>query len=332
MKKVLMLIGISGFLASCVPHRVFEETENKLKTCQSDLDNCKKTQQECEKQLSEIKEKMSVMEKENNTLKIDSTLRGSSYRELNMKYQKLSVLNDQLIAKLEKLQAGLEKDNALLSGDLQKTKEDLIRKEAELKLLEQQLLKQKSDLDKLNDELTKREARIKELENILKQKDEAVNQLKKKLQDALFAFENKGLTINIKNGKVYVSMEENLLFDIGKTNVSPKGVEALKSLAKVLEQNPDINIMVEGHTDDIPMKGSGEIKDNWDLSVMRATAVTKIILSNGNIDPKRITAAGRGEFLPLDPSKTPEARKKNRRTEIILTPKLDELFKILDNN
>lgn len=315
-----------------MPHRVFEETENKLKTCQTDLENCKKLQQDCEKQLASVKEQMTTLEKENNTLKLDSTLRGSSYRELNMKYQKLSALNDQLIAKLEKLQAGMEKDNALLSSDLQKTKEDLIRKEAELKLLEQQLLQQKNDLAKLSDELAKREARIKELEAILKQKEEATNLLKKKLQDALFAFENKGLSINIKNGKVYVSMEESLLFDIGKTNVNAKGIEALKTLAKVLEQNPDINIMVEGHTDDIPMKGSGDIKDNWDLSVIRATSVTKIILANGNIDPKRITAAGRSEYLPLDPSKTPEARKKNRRTEIILTPKLDELFKVLETN
>ncbi len=332
MRKIILYLAFSGIIISCVPHRVFEETENKLKTCQTDLENCKKIQQDCEKQLNSIKEQLTTLEKENNTLKLDSTLRGSSYRELNMKYQKLSALNDQLIAKLEKLQAGMEKDNALLSSDLQKTKEELIRKEAELKLLEQQLLQQKSDLAKLSDELNKREERIKELEKILKQKEDATNQLKKKLQDALFAFENKGLTINIKNGKVYVSMEDNLLFDIGKTNVSPKGVEALKSLAKVLEQNPDINIMVEGHTDDIPMKGTGEIKDNWDLSVMRATSVTKIILTNGNINPKRITAAGRGEFLPLDHSKTPEARKKNRRTEIILTPKLDELFKVLETN
>ncbi len=332
MKKLILSISVAYLITSCVPHRVFEETENKLKTCQTDLENCKKLQQDCEKQLSSVKEQMTTLEKENNTLKLDSTLRGSSYRELNMKYQKLSALNDQLIAKLEKLQAGMEKDNAILSSDLQKTKEDLIRKEAELKLLEQQLLQQKNDLAKLSDELAKREARIKELEAILKQKEEATNLLKKKLQDALFAFENKGLSINIKNGKVYVSMEESLLFDIGKTNVNAKGIEALKTLAKVLEQNPDINIMVEGHTDDIPMKGSGEIKDNWDLSVIRATSVTKIILANGNIDPKRITAAGRSEYLPLNPSKTPETRKKNRRTEIILTPKLDELFKVLETN
>ena len=131
---------------------------------------------------------------------------------------------------------------------------------------------------------------------------------------------------------IYGLLNESLLFASGKTAVEPKGVEALKNVAKVLEQNADINVLVEGHTDDIPMKGVGDIKDNWDLSVMRATSVTKILLQNSTTDPKRITSAGRGEFFPIDNAKTPEARKKNRRTEIILTPKLDELFKVLENN
>ena len=196
----------------------------------------------------------------------------------------------------------------------------------------QQLNKQKSDLELLSAELKKREARVNELEDILKKKDEASNVLKKKLSEALFNFENKGLTITQKNGKVYVSMDESLLFASGKTAVEPKGVEALKNLAKVLEQNADINVMVEGHTDNVPMKGTGDIKDNWDLSVMRATSVTKILLGNASIDAKRITSAGRGEFFPIDIANTPEARKKNRRTEIILTPKLDELLKVLETN
>ena len=151
------------------------------------------------------------------------------------------------------------------------------------------------------------------LEDILKKKDEASNVLKKKLSEALFNFENKGLTITQKNGKVYVSMDESLLFASGKTAVEPKGVEALKNLAKVLEQNADINVMVEGHTDNVPMKGTGDIKDNWDLSVMRATSVTKILLGNASIDAKRITSAGRGEFFPIDIANTPEARKKKQK-------------------
>jgi chemotaxis protein MotB len=226
----------------------------------------------------------------------------------------------------------VEKDNAKLSGDLQMTTEQLLRKQDELKALEARLNQQKADLDQLNEELKKREARVKELEDILRKKDEAAAALRKKLSDALIGFENKGLTISQKNGKVYVSLDESLLFASGKTNVEAKGIEALREVAKVLEQNAEINVLVEGHTDDVPMKGAGEIKDNWDLSVMRATSVTKILLSSAKIEPFRITAAGRGEHFPLDNGKTPEARKKNRRTEIILSPKLDELLKVLETN
>ena len=148
----------------------------------------------------------------------------------------------------------------------------------------------------------------------------------------MLGFEGKGLTITQKNGKVYVSLDESLLFASGSTKVEDKGVEAIKKLAKVLEQEQEINILVEGHTDDVPMKGSGDIKDNWDLSVMRATSIVKIITGNSKVNPIRITAAGRGEYFPIDPSKTAEARKKNRRTEIILVPKLDELLKVLETN
>ena len=223
-------------------------------------------------------------------------------------------------------------DTKKISGELQLTQEQLLKKQDELKLLEAQLNAQKKSLEELNLELQKREARVAELEGILKKKDDAVNDLKKKLSDALFGFEGKGLTITQKNGKVYVSMDESLLFASGSTTVEAKGVEALKKVAKVLEQNADINILIEGHTDDVPMVGKGDIKDNWDLSVMRATSIVKIITKNSTVDPRRLTAAGRGEYFPIDTAKSADARKKNRRTEIILTPKLDELFKVLETN
>jgi chemotaxis protein MotB len=190
---------------------------------------------------------------------------------------------------------------------------------------------QKRSLDSLTIEIGKREARVKELEAALAAKDQALNDIRLKVKQALVGFEGNGLTIEQKNGKIYVSMEDKLLFSSGSTKVQPKGEEALKSISNVLAANTDINVMVEGHTDDVPMKGSGEIKDNWDLSVMRATSVAKILLQNKTIDPKRIVCAGRGEYLPIDTAKTPEARAKNRRTEIILTPKLDELLKVLGN-
>ena len=332
MRKIISFIGLSIVLNSCVAGKHLDEAKAKLATCEAELTALKKSSRETDAQYAELKEQATTMKKSIEGLKQDTAIKGSNLRSLTAKYDKLNQVNDQLMDRYNKLLAGVEKDNNKLSGDLQATTEQLLRKQDELKQLEMQLAEQKRALDKTSADLKNREARVVELEDILKKKDQAVADLLKKLTDALVGFENKGLTITKKNGKVYVSMDESLLFASGKTNVEPKGIEALRNVAKVLEQNPDIYVMVEGHTDDVPMKGAGDIKDNWDLSVMRATSVTKILLSSANIEPKRITAAGRGEFFPLDPAKTPEARKKNRRTEIILTPKLDELFKVLGTN
>jgi chemotaxis protein MotB len=319
-------------MAACVPARLLDESKARETKCQDDLAAIKKSSQDNEAQLADLKDRLAKASKSVEFLTRDSTMAGINLRNMTTKYDKLNILNEQLMDRLNKLVSGAEKDNAKLSGDLQMTTEQLLRKQDELKALETRLNQQKTDLDALNTELQKREARVKELEDILRKKDEAAAALRKKLSDALIGFENKGLTISQKNGKVYVSLDESLLFASGKTNVEAKGIEALKEVAKVLEQNADINVMVEGHTDDVPMKGAGEIKDNWDLSVMRATSVTKIMLGAAKIEPSRITAAGRGEHFPLDKAKTPEARKKNRRTELILTPKLDELLKVLETN
>jgi chemotaxis protein MotB len=322
----------SAITFSCVPARLLDESKAKLNTCETELAALKASTQTSQTQLAELKEQAVNDKRVLEGLRRDTTIIGSNLRNLSAKYDKLNVLNEQLMDRLNKLLSGSEKDNAKLSGDLQMTTEQLLKKQDELKALEAKLNAQKAELDALSAELKKREARVKELEDILKNKEAASAELRKKLSDALVGFENKGLTITQKNGKVYVSLDESLLFASGKTNVEPKGIEALKHVAKVLEQNPDINVMVEGHTDDVPMKGAGDIKDNWDLSVMRATSVTKILLKSARIEPHRIVSAGRGEFFPLDRNKTPEARKKNRRTEIILTPKLDELLKVLENN
>lgn len=319
-------------LTACVPARLMEETKSKLSSCETELSTLKKNKQESDAKIAELSEQTTKNKKTIDGLKYDTTIIGGNLRNMSSKYDKLNAINEQLLDKYNKLLSGSEKDNTKLSSNLQLTQEELLRKQDELKNLELKLNKQKSDLDNLTLELKKREERVNELEDILRKKDQAAADLRKKLSDALIGFEGKGLTITQKNGKVYISMDESLLFASGKTNVEPKGVEALKNVAKVLEQNTEINLMVEGHTDDVPMKGAGDIKDNWDLSVMRATSVTKIMLNSANIDASRITSAGRGEFFPLDKGKTPEARKKNRRTELILTPKLDELLKVLGNN
>ena len=174
--------------------------------------------------------------------------------------------------------------------------------------------------------LNERSRRVNELEAMLRSREEAINAIRRKVTDALTG---KGLSISIKNGNVYVSMDDKLLFRSGSFEIDPNGARAVHDLATVLAQNPDINVMVEGHTDDVPYRPNGQLRDNLDLSAKRATTVVRLLLENKGIAPSRIIAAGRGESLPVASGKTSEARAKNRRTEIILTPKLDELMQLM---
>ena len=179
--------------------------------------------------------------------------------------------------------------------------------------------------------LSDKERRMAELEKALREREEALGAIRRKVADALLGFEGKGLTVTQRDGNVYVSMEDKLLFRSGSYEIDPEGARAVRELGKVLAENPDINIMVEGHTDNVPYRGTGQLRDNLDLSVKRATTVTRLLLENAGIDPARITSAGRGEYLPLSPEDSSEARQRNRRTEIILTPKISELLKIMED-
>jgi chemotaxis protein MotB len=211
-----------------------------------------------------------------------------------------------------------------MTRQIQRDQEELQRREDELKT-------RKAELERMQATIEERNRRLIELEDILARKDSAVAALKAKVSDALLGFADKGLTVTQKNGKVYVSMEEKLLFKSGSYDIDPQGAAAIKELGKVLNANTDINVMIEGHTDDVPYRGKGDLKDNWDLSVKRATTVVRVLLQSG-IDGKRLIASGHAEFAPLGTGKAPEVRQKNRRTEIILTPKLDELLSILESN
>ena len=177
--------------------------------------------------------------------------------------------------------------------------------------------------------LNERSRRVNELEAMLRSREEAINAIRRKVTDALTGFDGKALSISIKHGNVYVSMDDKLLFRSGSFEIDPNGARAVHDLATVLAQNPDINVMVEGHTDDVPYRPNGQLRDNLDLSAKRATTVVRLLLENKGIAPSRIIAAGRGESLPVASGKTSEARAKNRRTEIILTPKLDELMQLM---
>jgi chemotaxis protein MotB len=184
-------------------------------------------------------------------------------------------------------------------------------------------------VSQLSSDLQKREQRLKEVEDALKKRDAATNALKDKLQQALLGFQNSGLTVDIRNGKVYVSLADKLLFPSGSIVIDERGKQALNQLAVVLNKEPDINIAVEGHTDTKKVINLGQIKDNWDLSVLRATSVSRYLTETQNVDPHRLTATGKGQFQPVDPGTTPDALAKNRRIEIVLSPKLDELYNLI---
>lgn len=227
---------------------------------------------------------------------------------------------------LESLIARLRKDTTGLSSALN----DLKGRYSEMDSNYAKLKNNSStEISKLSSDLKKREQRLKEVEEILRKRDEATNQLKEKLQQALLGFTKNGLTVEIRNGKVYVSLTDKLLFPSGSIIIDEKGKQALSQLADVLKQQPEINIAVEGHTDSQKITNLGQIKDNWDLSVLRSTSVVRYLTEVSKVESVRMTATGKGEFQPLDANTTAEGRSKNRRIEIVLSPKLDELYDLI---
>jgi chemotaxis protein MotB len=177
-------------------------------------------------------------------------------------------------------------------------------------------------------QLQEEEQRLAQMRQLMDQQKQAIENLRQKMTNALVNFKPEELTVSIKNGKVYVSLQENLLFPSGSAEVNPRGKEALGKLAQALNTNPDISVMIEGHTDSIPIHGKYE--DNWALSVARATSIVRVLTDTYKVDPTRVTASGRSKYEPVEGNETPEGRSKNRRTEIILSPKLDELMKLLE--
>lgn len=244
------------------------------------------------------------------------------YKELETQHMKLQKRANEL----EKDTLTLGKNHRTCLTD-KKALEELSAKTEET--LSAELKKRQQEVAEKEKMLQDREKKLTELQDLLNKQSEIVNKLKKTVADALINFKADELSVNIKDGKVYVSLAEKLLFKSGSAEVDPKGKEALGKLAEVLKSSPSISVMIEGHTDSIPIK-SGKFQDNWDLSVLRATSIVRILTKDNELDAKRVIASGRGEFFPVNTNETADGRSKNRRTEIILSPKLDELFQILE--
>ncbi len=290
MKKIIGAICCLPLLTGCVTRKLYNELDAKYKNCAEELER---------------------LSGEAGDLKSQSA-------DLGNKNQTLEQQLDEAVAERDKLQvayAQLEKDYK----SLEKNSDQAIKAEIER-------------LNGLKKELDGKSSRVAELESKLAAQDKNLRNLKESLSKALFEFEGKGLTVEQKNGKVYVSMENKLLFPSGSWNVSSEGRNAVEQLASVLAKNPEIAILIEGHTDNDKVLGNlgGGITNNWDLSTKRATAIVNILEQTAGIDKKNLTAAGRSEFAPVASNGTTAGKAKNRRIEVILTPKLDEISKLLN--
>jgi chemotaxis protein MotB len=328
-KQFLFVLVTGGLFFSCVPARQYQNLESRANENQKKYEELKDANRLLTESNVELEGKFGVLE-DKYTWAV-AEYREKAERLLTSKEQlKRSEQNQEdLLRQLVKQQKGSARESKTLLDQIRKTQDNLNLREDEVVRLEQDLRRRLKKLDDLQNKIGRRDKRLLELERALAKKDEAVIALKNKVMDALTGFDNKGLSISNRNGKVYVSMDEKLLFKSGSYTVDVRGAQALKQLAQVLSANKDINIVIEGHTDNVPYKGSGDLKDNWDLSVKRATSIVRILSLNKGINPQRMTVSGRSKYLPIVTNATVEGRSKNRRTEIILTPKLDELFQIL---
>jgi chemotaxis protein MotB len=328
---ILLVSAIIISSVSCVPGKKFRTLQETSKLYLNERDALKTENIDLSMNNKELEAKTVSLEKELATMKEDLLKAQGDRDKLKSEYNKLLGQVNDLQNAQEDLIKGNVKETRKLLAELQAAQENLQKKEDLLRQLELNLDSKKSTLDELSFELEKRNARMTEMEKILNAQKKIVQELKNKVSEALLGFENKGLTVSMKNGKVYVSLDEKLLFKTASWDIDANGRSALRNLSLVLEKNPDIQITIEGHTDNVPYNPSGgQLKDNWDLSVKRATTVVRVLLEGTKIDPKRLTASGRSQYLPVDDRNTTDARQKNRRTEIVLTPDLTELYRLID--
>jgi chemotaxis protein MotB len=310
-------------LGSCVSANKYERLnaekikyQGESEQCRKDIDKLTADFEKANEELAGLNKRLGKLTADSATMAVDFDRAQKLYKDLNITYESLLKNHERLASNSTAEQNKLSKDLAL--------------REKEIMAIEANLVEAQQKVKKLNDDLLAREKKMKELENILSEKEKSVNALKAQISDALLSFKESDLTVQVKNGKVYVSLSEDLLFKSGSYSVDNKGKDALKKVSGVLKTHKEVIILVEGHTDDVPItKGTAGMQDNWDLSVLRANAIVRI-LQNEGVPAENLTAAGRSQYSPIDSAKNSAARQKNRRTELILTPRLDDLFKILE--
>jgi chemotaxis protein MotB len=313
-----MLLTATLLLAACVPNRKYEEEKARASAALAESEAAVAKAREAETALTELRGSNDEMKRRLVRLEQDTSVMGTSLRTMTVQYDKINKLNNELLEKYNKLLAGSGTENRKLLSDLEALRLDLMNREDSVTALAKRVGDKQAAL-------AAREAELAALQAELAAKDAAMKGLKDRVSAALTGFEGKGLTVVQKDGRVYVSMENKLLFPSGSYAVDAKGKELIIKLAKAIEGEKELNVLVEGHTDTDKVLGGSAVKDNWDLSVLRATSVVRIMQEGSKLDPLRVTAAGRSEFVPVDAAD----KAKNRRIEIILAPDLKELMKLV---
>lgn len=307
------VIFSSLLFSSCVTSKVHEDLQSRYDNLQSKneklSEDIKETKASGAQELETLRAEMDKLTSERDQLQQNLDLTSGRYESLKDSYDAL----------------GANSSSALAENSRQNR--ELL---AKLDQKEKTLATEQARLERLQKDLTGRINRINELEGLIAAKDAKMNALKTAVSNALTNFEGKGLTVIQRDGKVYVSMENKLLFSSGSWALNSEGRKAVEQLGTVLAQNTDIAVLIEGHTDNVPYGGTGQLNDNWDLSTKRATSIVQILQENKHIDKQNLTAAGRGEFAPIAENSTAEGKAKNRRIEVILTPKLDEISQMLN--
>ena len=330
MSRISLIILSVFLISSCITPKVYNELMDKHEIAKKNLTKNEKLILELRENLDDKERDITNLNTLVEQLRKDSIALNNDLVSCQKKYDDLSTTYDLLTSKSSRYMAEKAKETKELLGQLETTQSELFAKEDQLNKSTLELEEKERKLLDSQNELELRSLRVAELEAIINRKDSMVTALKQKISKALIGLEGDGLTIEQRNGKVYISLEEDLLFASGKYEINQTGKQALDKLSDALSYQKDLEILVEGHTDSIPLSGRGLVKDNWDLSVMRATSVVKRLTSNTNLDPTQLVAAGRSEFVPISSNLTSEGRGENRRIEMILSPNLDDLFKLLE--
>ncbi len=316
-KKIALGLLVITLSTSCVSKKIFNDLETKFADLKKENRALADTNEELSKaknqlELSDasLKTELEKTKAERDKLQADFASADKNLKNLQASYTALEKNSD------DALQANMTKNRELI---------------AQLEAKQKTLYAEQDRLNKLKTELDSSSKRLEELENMVAAKDASMKKLKETLTKSLKSFDGKGLTVHEKDGKVYVSMENKLLFQTGSWAVNEEGKKAVIEVGKVLALNQDLSVLIEGHTDNDKFAGAvGGVENNWDLSTKRATAIVNILIENKDVNKQNLTAAGRGEFAPIMSNDTPEGKAKNRRIEIILTPKLDEISKMLN--